>query len=303
MPLEQSFWIPRIQLRLFPKNDFLGQSVDESAYVNYKTVIRPIQGTRPTVMLDATGEQSEGNSNDTESSYNLHNLRTKAILVEDIQEIERSYDLTGSIIDRKVNELNLKGANYIAHKWSPNAAANIIRTTGTSKETVALNGTGGRLKMTLTDFSKCVGMLDDMDLPEEGRNALMPSAWYRQLLEDEKSLLLNLAASGKATLVDGELMMLFGVRIWRRGRKNIPLYDNVGTPQTKSPFAVGAASDNATSLFWHKDCVGKALGDIKMYDAPNAKAQGFDISARVRASGSPIFDDLTGVIALVEKAG
>lgn len=303
MPLEQSFWIPRIQMRLFPVNNFVNESVDESESINYKTVIRPIQGTRPTVMLDATGEQSDGNVTDAESSYMMHNLRTKAILVEDIEEIERSYDLTGSIIDRKVNELNLKGANYLAHLWSPTGAANIIRTTGTSKAAIAASATGGRLKMTLTDFNKAVAMMDDMDLPEDGRNSVMPSAWYRQLLEDEKSVLLNLAASGKATLTDGELTMLFGVRIFRRGNKNIVLYDNAGTPLPKSPFAVGGTSDNATTLFWHKACVGKAVGGIKMYDAPNAKAQGYDISARVRVGGKPIFDDKTGVIALVEAAG
>ncbi len=301
MALLQTIWVNYIRERLFPDDSFVRNSVDESQFVNYKTVYRPIAGTQPTVMLNATGEQTESKYIDTDTSYSLNNLRTKAVTVEDVDSIELSYDALASFASRHVSQLNLKGSNYMAHLWCPDKAANIIRTSGSNATSVITGTTGNRKKMTLTDFSKAVELIEDMDIDLNGVSCLMPVGWYRQLLIDEKATLLDLSKSGKATLVDGELEKLMGIRIYRRGKKNVLRYNNDATPLPVSPFATVSASENAAALFWHRECVGRAIGEIKMYDAPNAKSQGTDISARVRIGGSPIYDDLTGLAAIVES--
>ena len=101
---------------------------------------------------------------------------------------------------------------------------------------------------------------------------------------------------------NGVLLSLLGVRIWRRGKKNLPRYSAAQLPVPLSPFSVVLKDDNACANFWHKDAVGSAMGGQFMYATPTAEAQGWHISARIRAGGSPIYPDQTGVVSVVETA-
>jgi hypothetical protein len=302
MALEQSIWIPTLQEQMRPLNEFLKNSVDETAFIEGKTVIRPIEGDEPEVLLNTRGVQGTQTLNDAENSYNMNNLRTKATTVEDVEEIELSYDKRAAILKRHSTVLNLRAVNYMLHLWSPTTAAAQLRTTGAAAPATLVGATGTRLKITLSDFAKANLLLDDMDVPTDRRQCLMPASWYQNFLLDNKEDLLDLSKYGKAVLQDGELEMLFGIKIYRRGKKNLTAYTNAGTPVPKSPFAVRAVTDNAAAIFWHSDCVGSALGGYKMYESPDADLQGTKVSARLRIGGKPIYTDETGVIAIVETA-
>lgn len=300
MPLEQSLWIPQLKEKLYPLNDFMKQSVDESAFIQGKQVVRAVEGDNPTVLLNSRGEVAAGNLNDVENTYAMNNMRTTTTLVEDVEEIELAYDKRGSIVQRHAKQLNLKGTNFLAYLWSASLASNIVRTTGTAAPALLTGATGSRNKLTIEDFIKAVSIMGDMDTDPKGRNVLMPETMYTQFLIDNKTNLLDLSKYGKATLQDGDLQMLFGIQIWRRGKKNLPRYSSAATPVPISPFAVGAATDNAAAIFWHKEEVASAIGGFKMYATPSAKSQGDEISARIRIGGQIMQSDQTGVVSIVE---
>jgi hypothetical protein len=302
MALEQTLWLPYLTEKMRPLDEYRQNSIDETAWIEGKQVIRPIEGDDPDVMLDSTGEQTQTSLAEVEGGYPVHNLRTKATPIEDITEVEVSYERRQSHIDRHSKSLNEKGINLLNYKWSPTLAASIIRTTGVAAATTLVGGTGTRNKITLDDFTKAVSQIEDADFGTDGLNVMMPVQWYRQFLMDNKAELMDLSKYGKAVLQNGELEMLFNVRIWRRGKKNIPRYSNAGTPVPKSPFAVGAATDNACALFWHKQAVSHAMGGYQMYATEDAKMQGWWLSARMRMAGDIIFNDESGVAAIVEVA-
>jgi hypothetical protein len=297
--LNQSVWINQLRKIFLPSGSMIMNSVDESVFINYKTVIRPVEGQQPTVLLDATGEIAFEKLVDTESTYNLHNLRTTPTLHEDIDGLELSYPLLQNIVQKHGEQLNLKGTNLLLYKWLPTLAATKVATTGAAKESIFGTTYGNKKKVTLEDFVKAIDLMDDMDVPDTGRFVCMPSKWYNQFLLDYKNELLDLSKTGKATMIDKDLEMLLGVKIHKRGSKNTPRY--TGGDVAKSPFAAAATTDKACALFWHESCVSRAIGGMKFYEAPNAKSQGVDLSARIRVSGGKIYNDEMGIVAVIES--
>jgi hypothetical protein len=299
MSLLQSIWVNQLRKSFLPSGALALHSVDESAFINYKTVIRPVENQQPTVLLDSTGNVVSEKLVDSESTYDLHNLRTTPTLHEDIDGIELSYPLLQNIVQKHGEQLNLKGTNLLLYKWLPTLAAAKIPTTGGAKESIFGATYGNKKKVTLEDFVKAIDLMDDMDIPDDGRYVCMPSKWYNQFLLDYKNELLDLSKTGKATMIDKDLEMLLGVKIYKRGSKNTPRY--TGADIAKSPFAATATTDKACALFWHESCVSRAIGGMKFYEAPNANAQGVDVSARIRVSGGKIYNDEMGVVAVIES--
>jgi hypothetical protein len=306
MALETSLWIPTIREQLLPEGSFMRASTDESAFVQHKTVVRPQAGGFPSVLLDARGTLTAINRDDNSNNYEIHDFRTTPTVVEDIEAIEVSYDKMRSVVSAHSAVLNLKMANWLLYEWSPTVASNIIRTSGATRVAQTPSATGNRKSLTLEDFFKAKQLFDDMDLPEEGRNVLLPSFMYTDLLLANKSELLSMDKTGEARFGSGTVMELLGFRIFKRGRRNLLGYTNATTPQPINPFSNdynGTANANAAALFWHELAVAHAMSDVKVYENnDDAEWQGTKISARVRAGGQKTFSDQTGVLAVVEAS-
>ncbi len=305
MAIQTELWARDIKEKLFPKNSFMNQAINDDAWVDNKTVHLPQAGALPTVVRNrSTLPAAEVQRTDTDATYDLDEYTSTPNVLRDIEEVESNYDKRTSLVSSHAKELNKQAANWMAYHWGPTQSANMIRTSGADEVANVPGATGTRKVLTIEDIIGARAVLDDMDVPEEGRNILMPAHMYNDLLLYNWENLVSLDKSGKARLANGQIMQLFGFTIYTRGKKNLLVYSDAATPTLRTPDAGTLATANAAALIWQKDFVRRALGSVKVYakyDDPGWYGSIF--SALVRAGGRKAYADETGVMAIVEAAG
>lgn len=304
MGIKKEVWARDIKEKLFPSNAFMSQAMDDSIYVDNNIVHLNNAGDLPVVDIDRDTFPAPINKlSDSEINYALKKFTTRPTHIEDIDEIEVAYNKRQSVLKRHSDQLNTTIANWMAYAWAATQGANIIRTTGDSRAVVVPGATGNRKELKIDDIFKAKGILDDMDVPEEGRVMLIPSYMYNDLLENEKATLLRMDFSGEARITSGELDMILGFKMYKRGKKNVVTYTNAATPVLRAPDAAPLATANAGVLIWHPDFVRRALGNVKVYaDEDKPEYYGSIFSAMARANGRKAYADETGVVAIVEDA-
>ena len=308
MALQTEVWVSDIKEKLFPENSFQNAALDDSLFVNNRIVNLANAGQVPDVIrnrsvIPATVTQRT----DVDINYQVHEFTSTPNVIQDIEEIETAYDKRMSVLKGHIDGLNNKMANWMQYAWAPTLSANIQRTTGSNRAAVIPGATSNRKALTLADIFKAKGILDDMDVPEEGRMMLIPSYMYNDLLEAEKTSLVNLQNTGEALIQRAQLVQLLGFRVVKRGKNNVLSYDNTGTPVPRiatnpnDPEYAALTSANAAVLMWHPDFVRRALGAIKVYaNEDQAAYYGSIFSTMARAGGRKAYSDETGIVAIVE---
>lgn len=296
-------WVADIKEKLFPEDSFMLQSVDDTPFADNRTVHRANAGANPgwkrnrqTVPAQIVVRQDE------DASYDLDEITSDPTLIRDIEEVETAYDKRQSVLRSHINTLNLGSANWMQFRWAPTASANIILTSGGARPAVgtAYGATGNRKKLALAEIFKLAVLFDDMDVPQEGRNLLLPAAFYHDLVEDKWDALLQLQTEGSAVLKDGALLRLHRFNIFTRGKKNLLTYTN-GTGTVRPPDAAPATGVRVAALAWHRDFVSCAKGEVKVFDnIDDATMYGSVFSALARTGGRPMYNDQTGIAAIVE---
>lgn len=305
MGLQKEVWAADIAEKLFPDNSFVNLAIDDSQYVENSVVNLANAGVLPAVKRNRTTLPSTVQKRDDVSiNYNVDEFTSDPTLVQDIEEIEVNYNKRQSVLKGHTDQLNLQIANWMQYNWAPSASANIVRTTGSNRNALVTGATGTRKQLTLADVFSLAQIMDDMDIPEEGRVLLLPSFMYNDLLAAEKTSLVNLQVTGESLIQKGQLMSLLGFRIIKRGKLNVLSYTNAGTPVVRTPDASTLTSANAAALAWHPNFVRRALGGVKAYvNEDDATLYGSAFSTMARAGGRKAYSDETGVVAIVEAAG
>ncbi len=305
MAIQKEIWIADIVEKLLPENSFVNQSIDDSPFVTNRTVHRPNAGALPEVQRNRTVFPAAlVKRTDTDGPYIIDEFTSTPSLIQDIEETEVNYGKRQSVTASHAKEIDKQIANWMARYWAPTLAPNFIRTSGGNRAANTLNATGNRKIFTLADLHKARTVLDDMDLSEDGRNILLPAHMLNDLIENEKDIIMSKDFRGDADIRKGRVMKLMGFNIYTRGRKNVLRYSNAGTPVVIDPSTTGAATDNAAALIWHKDCVARAKGAVKVFeDVDKPEYYGSVFSALARAGGQKTFQDQTGVMAIIEAVG
>lgn len=304
MALNVHVWATHILSKTFPNDSFLMDSVDESIWVEANTVHSPEDGDEPDVDVDGQSFPMQvKHRDDIDNTYTLRNYRTRPIFLDDVDATEVSYNKRDSILRQHLNVINRNIANWMLYDWAPTTSTTILRTTGANRTAIASNNgaTGNRKKIQLDLILKAMVLMDDMDVPQEGRSLLLPAQMYFDLMNDNKDYFTSLEKSGEAILQKGELLNLYGFKVYRRSVKNLLTFDNATTPAPRTPTSTTSTAANAAALCWHKDWVKRAKGGVKVYEnVDDATYQGSIMSARVRAGGRKAANDGTGVVAIVE---
>lgn len=310
MAIQTEVWVSDIKEKLFPENSFQAAAIDDSMFVENRNVNLQNAGALPAVQRNRTIIPAPIVARtDADLQYQVHEFTSDPTSIRDIEEIETSYDKRMSVLKGHINAVNNKMANWMLYSWAATTADNIVRTTGTSRAAVIPGATGNRKPLLLADIFTAKGIMDDMDVPEEGRILLIPSYMYNDLMFAEKTSLVNLERTGESLIQDGRLISLLNFRIVVRGKKNVLSYTNAGTPvpriATNPDDAEYSAltSANAAALMWHPDFVRRALGLIEVYaNEKDATLYGSAFSTMARAGGRKAYSDETGVVAIVEAA-
>jgi len=301
MPLQKEIWETDIQEKLFPGNEFMEHCIDNSAYVDNKTVHRPQAGTMPGVQKNRSQFPAQVTiATDSDETYEIDPYTTDPIVVQDFDIMQLSYDKRSSILSRHIKVLKDRIAKDLLANWAPSLSSNIVRTSGTADATALAKGaTGTRNRLILDDFAALKAVFDDADIPDDGnRFALLQPRMFRQLFTIPE--LANNFNQNLTSLPKGVIRELLGFNIIVRSY--VPVYDNSGTT-VKDSQAISATSDNLACVAWHSDYVDRALGSIKVYEENDSPVYFGDVlSAMVMFGGAKMRQTTQlGVGAIVQQ--
>lgn len=306
MALQVEIWSQDIQENLYMNNDFMKMATDHSMWVRYKTVHVPQAGANTTVEQNrAILPAPIAGRTDSELTYSLNQYTTDSILIQNIEELQISYNKRTSVLMNLMQSVQFVVATQTLYAWAPSGASRIVQTSG-STSTLNLphsTATGSRKMTTISDITKVKAILDADNIPSSGRILLIPSYMYNVDL-------LNIAGIvqayqfGSAVAPNGVVARLMGFDIMIRSE--VLVYDNTGTPVLKALNGDGtlttpATTDQGAALAFHPAYVAVALGDITPYYNENrAEYFGSIFSAEIMHGASKLRTDQKGVVALVQ---
>lgn len=308
MSLQKEIWVADIQDSLNQNADFLTYSVDDSAYIAFKTVHVPQSGSNPTALVNPTTFPLQiTERTDTELTYSMNQFALQPTVIYNLDELQVSYDKRKSVIGQQMSTLTEVIGNTVANTWAPSGSANIIRTTGATGGSLAPSATGARKYITVQDVSNCAKKLDKDNAPKQGRKLLMNTDMFWELFSISDVVRASYNGFQQNALAEGVVARLQGFDILVR--PTTAIYDNTGTPVLKALTAgyyTGAAADNLACIAWHPAFVSRALGSMTpMYDAGsdgNGKPEylGSIFNMEVMLGSSLRRTDKKGVVALVQ---
>lgn len=321
--LNKEVWQERIEGNLFQDNEFLMSSVDDSQYVNYKTVHIPNAGGQATIVKDrAKGGARVDPSvrTDSEVTYGIGEFSCAPFLVTNAEEVQLSYSKMDSMLREMQLNLNDRVAEDILISWAPTGTAllvdgvtvnaNILRTTGYMNGDVAnavaspaytLGATGNRLNFTLYDVQQVRTNFGKRRVPKKGRHMLLSEDACAQLIADMQATKYRGTLGDVYDIKEGTISRLMGFEV--HVRASTLIYTNAATPVVKAYGAAGAATDNEAILFWYEGYVSRAIGGTLVYFQAGAPTDYGDIfSCLVRCGGGKRRTTEVGVVALVQTA-
>lgn len=302
MAVQTEVWVRDIKEVLFAKNnEFLRASVSHDAFVVNKTVHVPQAGSLPGATKNRTTFPAPIiDRSDTTLDYDLDSFSVDPVRIGRIDEVQISYQKRQSIMKQHFNILMDIIAKEGIFNWASDTGANQVRTTGsTSTLNLPPSATGSRKKLKLENLATLAQVMDDQDVPDEGRWLMLPSKMYYEIFTIQDLIRDDIIA--EKSLPTASLKKVLNFNIMKRSSNTVVIYDNTGTPQRKAVGAAAANDDNFGAIAWHVDFVATALGNIEVFanekDAPN---YGTVISADVLTKTTKLRSDEAGIVTLIQ---
>ena len=295
-------WVKTIQEVLFAKNnEFLRASVSHDAFVVNKTVHVPQAGSLPGVTKNRTVFPAPVISrDDTTLDYDLDAFSVDPVRIGRIEEVQISYAKRQSVMSQHMMKLMDLIAKEGIFNWASDTAANQVRTTGaTGNDNAPKGATGNRKKVLLEDIAKVAEVMDDQDVPDDGRWLMLPSKMYYELFTIQD--LIRDDIIGETTLPAAAIKKILNFNIMKRSSNTVVKYDEQATPQRRAVGAAVASDDNFGAIAWHVDFVATALGSIEVFaDEKSATMFGDVISADVLSKTTKLRTDEAGIVTLIQ---
>lgn len=295
-------WQKYILENLFKDNSFLNYAYNADDYVfNGKIVHIQNAGNPSNVVKDRTTlPATVKRRQDISISYELSPFTSDPSFIPNADRVELSYDKMASVLNTDMAILKEKVAEWMLYNWRATESDRIIRTTGGSVAAHLSSATGNRKLLLAADLKRARKLMNKLNIPAEGRFAMIDSDMYDQLTNDA-NFTSNRDAIRELNLPEGTINRLYGFNIIERS--SVLIANNASTPVIKDPDASGATTDNGVVLCWQQNSVERAIGQIKMFETLNDPTYYGDIySFEVYAGGRLRYADEKGVIAIVQDA-
>lgn len=299
MALNKQIWLNSIVENFYPDNSFASKSIDDSAFVNYKTVHIPNAGSPSGVEINRTTKPATvSQRTDNELTYDMDELTTNPIYIPNIDMVELSYDKRSSILYNDREELQRVAAQNLLYRWA--TGAKTLNTDGEARKAhTSEKATGNRKKFTKSTVMEAMVRMNVDNIPVAGRYMLLDAIQYADLPDDLTDKELS-AFQAVADVSKGVMGQLYSFSIMQRSQVLRLKAD--GTTLLKWD-ADGEATELAAGLAWQQQCVSRALGEVKMFSNEDDPQYYGDIySFLVRAGGSPRRYDKKGVYLIAEAA-
>ena len=301
MALQRTIWLRQILADFYASNTFMNYALNWDEYVTEgnQSVIIPVEGTGSSVARNRSSLPATPTPRtDAELTYSMTNYTSDPRYVRNLDQLQMSYDKMASVISQDMALVKQAAAEDMIYAWRAEVAASILRTNGATIAAPA-GATGTRKGLAFMDLVKASKAMDDANIPEEGRVALLTPQMVLDLAGDSdvKAIGMGLTLMNYNTLKTPP--MLAGYTILKRS--TVLRYDNAGTPVAKLPTAAAAATDCEAALLWHRNLVGRSTGNVNVYYNPNqATFYGSLLSMEINAGGRKAAKSNAGVLAIVQ---
>lgn len=301
-----------LQKILFPDNSFYKKSVQETGIADtVETVERPYQGS---IAAAKAGQPASlplqvNIATDGKDSYSTTLVYAEPIAVDLPGEFALNYNKRQAKQQQQASAINTKCADIAAINWGPTNAAQILKTSGSSRASNVLLASGSainnRKAVTKTDLIAVQNLLMRMNISGMSGQfwGLVTPDFYSDLLKIAEFV--DFEKTGQVSkLAEGIVGRIMGVNIIVRSTDAAHtglLYSNAYAKKALGDAV--AATDCPTALFWHDKMVASAEGMLKTSVNPNAPGYlgATIIESWVRFGAATARYDQKGVVALVEE--
>lgn len=313
--IQPEVWLPDLVKSLFMDNEFLMRSVNDSDYVNYKTVHKPQEAAGVAWVKNRVWGAAPSDATDradTILSYNIDEWTSELMRVLNIDVLQLSYDKRRAVLDQMLKIGKETIANNMLYNWGASTSGNILRTSGfrNNDETGGIvtsnlnhvndTATGSRNVFGLYDMKRAFTAASKWKLGKKGWVMVMTPNMYQELLDDmlaSKYRSHTPDVDPKTGIVDK--VMNFDIYT----RDEVLTYTNAATPVRKAVGAAAATTDNDGVLFWSERAVCAAIGANKLMYNPDQAAYGGDVMRGfIYMGGSKERTSEIGVGAIVQGA-
>ena len=314
MAIQKEIWLNHIEEEIFKDNTFLKDSFKANDFVvGGRAVHVPQSGGSGNVVKNrATLPATVRKRNDTDVIYLLDEYTSDPVLIPNIDTMELSYDKRSSVLGEDQDKLKQTVAEETIYNWLNSPAytgygatslpsTQVLETTGANDGVPAASGaTGTRKRATIKDLQRMATKFRTENRWFEGQ---MTALLTPQDLEDMFPADSTTTATYMQSVTEQERRngIMYKAQGWNiKSRSSVTRLNDAGTILT--PEAVGSATDDAASLFWYKNAVEFAMGDIVFFDdLGNPVYYGDVYSFLVRAGGRARRADYKG-LALLKQA-
>jgi len=304
MAIQVEIWQEYIVGNLFKDNQFLTYAYSGDQYVMAGKVVHiPNAGAKATVVRNRSSlPAAVTQRTDVDVTYSLDEFTSDPILLTNAEQVELSYDKVDNVLGEHESAVSETLADWMLYKWAPTATAQILRTTGATTYTAhAPSATGTRKGLIMADVRAARKVMSKNGVSKDNRFAIVDADMHEQLIADMAPSTYRDFISGHDPKT-GAIGKLYSFVFFER--EYVMTYDNAAPPVPKEPGATGATTDNAAALFWQKDTVERAIGEVKFFERLDDPTYYGDIySILVRGGGRKRRNDQKGVIAIVQAAG
>jgi hypothetical protein len=305
--VEVEMWANYILERLWKLNQFMQSCFsDDDKVLGGKIVHIPQPGALPTVVKNRTVFPAVAvRRADTDVLYALDVYSTDPTHITDAEKVEPSYDKINSVYGDHSGALATVAADNLILSWLaalPQTA--YYYTTGAAVPAIE-GAVGNRKAFTYKDVKKIMTKLNKQNVPTTDRFCLLSSDMMQQFtdsLTDSQQNAFNQFYNEET----GVIGKYAGFTFYERSSVAYAETTAPGGVTTTTISAYGAAIDDTTNdvaIFWHRDAVTRALGEVKFFENQDrAEYQGDIYSALLRLGGRRRRADNSGIIVAVQAA-
>jgi hypothetical protein len=303
--VEVEIWAQYIIDRLWKDNQFLTRAFsDDDKVLAGKIVHIPQPGAKPTVVKNRNVFPATAvRRTDTDILYSLDEYSTDPTHIQDAEKVELSYDKINSVYGDHAGQISEDVAGSAIVKWlDAIPQTNIIRTSGANTSELLTGLTGTRKVMVHTDIRKMQKQFNKWNIGADARTALLSPDMLDQLLESLSNTQYR-DFSAYMDAKEGVVGRLYGFDILQRSEVAVAAEAVPGTCTINAYGTANAAANHDVAMFWHKDAVARALGEVKFFEnVDRAEYFGDVYSALLRFGGRRRRADNYGVGAIVQSA-
>lgn len=276
MAVTVEIWSKDIIDNLFKNNDFAKRAFSEDQYVIGGAVVHIPTAGAPDKSLKnlAVFPQNAVKRADDEVVYPLDTYYQTPKFVEKVEQYELSYDKRQSIMGEQQAQLIQDSMDGLLYRWglqgkNMDTPINYVLLDGEASAQDTLAGAvGSRLTMNKNPFSIVKKKMDNANLLNDGRVALLTANHYAQFLDsltdNERTNFYRMADMSRGvigTYLGFEVIMRSSVQRWRNAAGVWSIVD-----EQADNFAAGA-NDSAASIFYQQMAVSRARGQVNVFDS------------------------------------